>query len=103
MKIQSQIETKITQQLQPEYLQISNESHLHNVPAGSEYHFNLTIVSSQFNGKPLIARHRMVNTLLAEELQNDIHALTMLTLTPEEWQQRGGSQDSPPCRGGFGQ
>ena len=42
------------------------------------------IVSKKFEGKPLLARHRMVNEILKEELQ-EIHAFTQKTMTPEQW------------------
>jgi BolA protein len=48
----------------------------------------------------LIKRHRMVNSTLQQEMQQ-IHALALHTLTPEEWQARAGKvADSPQCRGG---
>lgn len=101
MTTQSIIENKIKSSLCPAYLEVENESHRHNVPAGSESHFKVTVVSDQFEGKTLIARHRILNQLLAEELAGSIHALALHTLTPEEWQQKGGqAPKSPPCLGG---
>ncbi|XP_030579105.1 bolA-like protein 2 [Archocentrus centrarchus] len=47
--------------------------------------FKVLVVSSQFEGKPLLQRHRMVNTCLAEELK-EIHAFEQKTLTPEQWE-----------------
>ena len=38
-----------------------------------------------FAGKAPLARHRLVNALFAQELQHDIHALALTTMTPEEW------------------
>ncbi|MEQ2268045.1 BolA-like protein 2, partial [Xenotaenia resolanae] len=46
--------------------------------------FKVLVVSPQFEGKPLLQRHRMVNTCLAEELK-EIHAFEQKTLTPEQW------------------
>ena len=46
--------------------------------------FEAVIVSSQFEGKPLLARHRLVNECLAEEFPV-IHAFTQKTYTPEQW------------------
>ena len=95
------INDKIVDQFQPIYLDVINESDNHNVPAGSESHFKLVIVSDAFLDKTLIQRHRAVNTLLADQLAGQIHALSMHTHTPNEWQERGGSvPDSPPCHGG---
>ena len=100
MPIQDIIETKLSDQFDTAYLQVENESHMHNVAPGSESHFKVTIVSDRFRDLMLIKRHRMVNQVLADELQQ-IHALALHTLTPEEWQSRGGAvADSPKCRGG---
>ncbi|XP_042337817.1 bolA-like protein 2 [Plectropomus leopardus] len=46
--------------------------------------FKVLVVSSQFEGKPLLQRHRMVNNCLAKELEQ-IHAIEQKTLTPEQW------------------
>ncbi len=51
--------------------------------------------------KPLGRRHQAVNAVLAKELKEDIHALSMETLTGAEWQARGGqTMASPQCLGG---
>ncbi|MCL4152739.1 UNVERIFIED_CONTAM: hypothetical protein GTU68_057786 [Idotea baltica] len=101
MKIQTAIEEKINASLTPTYLEVLNESNNHNVPAGSESHFKVTIVSDEFDGKMLIARHRMINKLLADELAGDIHALSIHSFTPIEWVEKSEkSRQSPPCLGG---
>jgi BolA protein len=100
MSVQGTIEEKL-RALHPEHLEVLNESHMHNVPEGSESHFKVTLVSSDFLGKTLVARHRMINQLLNEELAGSVHALSLNTLTPEEWIQKGGEiRQSPPCLGG---
>lgn len=101
MKVASEINDIIVQGLTPTRLDVINESHMHNVPPGSESHFKLVIVSDQFDGKTLIARHRSVNALLADILKDQIHALSMHTYTTAEWAERGGEvPESPPCMGG---
>jgi BolA protein len=101
MSTQHTIEQKITRALNPLHLEVLNESHMHNVPPGSESHFKVTVVSEKFDGRMLVNRHRMVNEALAEELKGEIHALAMHTMTPEEWfEAGGGSADSPQCLGG---
>ncbi len=101
MTIQANIEEKITQALKPDYLEVANESHMHNVPPGSESHFKVTVVTSEFDNKMLVARHRMLNQLLKEELSGPVHALSLHTLTPTEWQEKNGEiRKSPPCLGG---
>ena len=100
MRIKETIESKL-QILQPEFLEVINESHNHNVPPGSEFHFKVVVVSETFQGKMLVARHRMINDILADELAQSIHALVLHTMTMEEWLKKGGkSSVSPPCLGG---
>ena len=101
MSIKNSIESKL-QSLQPQFLEVTNESHKHNVPRGSESHFKITIVSKEFQGKMLLARHRVVNSILADELAHSIHALTLNPMTIEEWIETGGSvHNPPPCLGGL--
>jgi acid stress-induced BolA-like protein IbaG/YrbA len=52
---------------------------------GDGQHFFATIVSDAFEGKRLIARHQLVYAALGERMRAEIHALSMKTLTPEEW------------------
>lgn len=100
--VQREIERKLEENLNPIHLEIHNESHLHSVPPGSEYHFKVIIVSDSFASHKPLARHRTVNKLLAEELDNGVHALTISTFTQNEWAERGGVvATSPKCRGGM--
>lgn len=101
MKIATEINDIVVTALSPVRLDVVNESHMHNVPKGSESHFKLVIVSDEFDGKSLVARHRVVNKLLSDQLAGPIHALSMHTYTPAEWEARGGQvPESPPCQGG---
>lgn len=100
MSMQTIIEKKLAGEFETEFLRVENESHMHNVAPGAESHFKVTIVSDAFEELMLIKRHRMVNHALREEMQQ-IHALALHTLTPLEWQLRGGEvAASPKCRGG---
>ena len=100
MSMQTTIEHKLAHEFDVDYLQVENESYMHNVAPGSESHFKVTIVSNSFDDQMLIKRHRMVNSALQQEIQQ-IHALALHTLTPQEWQARAGNvADSPKCRGG---
>lgn len=101
MTLQQIIEEKVTKSLAPSYLEVINESHMHNVPPGSESHFKLVVVSENFRDKSRIQRHQAVNGILAEELNGAIHALSMTVHTDEEWTQREGrTLESPLCHGG---
>ena len=100
MSVQTLIESKIESALQPSVLEVENESHMHSGPA-AESHYRLVVVSEDFTGKKLLARHRIINKLLADELSGGVHALAMHTFTPEEWADRGETASpSPACRGG---
>jgi BolA protein len=100
MNMQQTITSKLEQALSPQHLEIINESHMHNVPDGSESHFKVIIVSDVFKDKMLVARHRLVNKALEQELKGAIHALALHTLTMEEWFEKGKVAESPPCEGG---
>jgi len=105
MNIQDTITKKLNDAFSPEHLEVVNESHMHNVPEGSESHFKVTIVCDDFNGKMLVARHRLVNKVLQDELSKErseggIHALALHTMTMEEWFKKGRAPDSPECLGG---
>ncbi|XP_076828824.1 bolA-like protein 2 [Brachyhypopomus gauderio] len=49
--------------------------------------FKVLVVSPEFEGKPLLQRHRLVNSCLADELK-EIHAFEQKTLTPEQWEKQ---------------
>lgn len=71
----------------PTELLIKDQSHLHAGHEGAKDgkgHFDVTIVSSEFDGKSRIERHRMVYDALGTLVQTDIHALRIKALTPSE-------------------
>lgn len=98
--MQQTITKKLDEAFSPEHLEVTNESHMHNVPEGSESHFKVVIVSDQFKDKLPLARHRLVNKTLEAELSGGIHALALHTLTMEEWFEKGQAPESPLCEGG---
>jgi len=98
MNKQETITEKLNQAFSPEHLDVINESHMHSGP-NTESHFKVVIVSDEFKEKMLIARHRLVNKALEDDLK-DIHALALHTMTMEEWFKKGGAPESPPCAGG---
>lgn len=99
MKIQTSIQQKLSAGLSPTHLEVLNESHGHNVPAGSETHFKVVAVTELFQGESAVKRHRRVYGILADELQNGVHALSLHLYTPEEWS-AASVPNSPPCLGG---
>jgi acid stress-induced BolA-like protein IbaG/YrbA len=54
---------------------------------GDGQHFEATIVSAAFAGKRPIARHQLVYAVLGDRMRQEIHALSMKTMTPEEYAQ----------------
>ncbi len=101
MSQQEIIIRKLSERFDLAHLDVVNESGGHNVPPGSETHFKVVLVSDEFAGQRLLARHRSVNEALTAELAGGVHALAVHTYTPEEWGERFGDAPlSPPCLGG---
>jgi BolA protein len=74
--------------LAPAHLEIADDSALHAGHAGARSgggHYQLTIVSEQFAGKPTLARHRMIYERLADMMHTEIHALSIKAVTPDEF------------------
>ena len=96
------IEKKLLDAFQPLHMDVINESNNHNVPPGSESHFKVVIVAKAFENERLIKRHRLVNSVLSQELSEKIHALALHTYTEKEWQDKyaDNTPNSPNCLGG---
>ena len=75
---EAELQEKLSKALETEHIEVKDESD------GCGGKFNCIIVSKQFEGKGLLARHRLVNSILEEELKT-IHAFSQKTLTPEQW------------------
>ena len=83
--------------LQPTYLDVEDESHMHS--RGLETHYKAVIVSAQFEGRRALQRHQAVYAALGG-LMPQIHALALHTHTPAEWDADASVPESPRCRGG---
>ncbi|MBP4048617.1 BolA family transcriptional regulator [Chromobacterium violaceum] len=73
--------------LEPEHLDIQDDSALHAGHAGAKSgggHYTLTIVSARFSGLNRVARHRLIYQTLGEMMSGRVHALAIRALTPEE-------------------
>ena len=82
------IEDRLREQLTPIHLEIHDDSAKHAGHRGATSaggHYRLVIVSAKFEGKALIDRHRLVNDALRDLFGPRVHALSMRTLTPEQW------------------
>jgi BolA protein len=88
MSVEATIREKLVEALHPVRLDIVNESHLHaghgSAPDTGESHFRVLVVSPLFAGKSRLARQRLVNEALAEELKTRIHALAISAYAPGE-------------------
>ncbi|KAF2132184.1 bola-like protein [Dothidotthia symphoricarpi CBS 119687] len=90
------LRTKITEALKPTTLEIHNDSHKHahhqamQGQTSRETHFRVFVTSDAFKGKMQLARHRMINSLMKDEMAKEggIHALQLTTRTPEEEESR---------------
>lgn len=77
---------ELLQTLQPQHIEIIDDSALHAGHAGAREggHYRLSIVSEQFAGKKTMERHRMVYAALASLMQSGIHALNISAKAPRE-------------------
>ncbi len=99
--VEAELGTRLHERFEPNHLEVLNESHQHSVPANSETHFKVVIVSAQFEPMSRVARHRAIHEAVGSLLSEGIHALSIQAHTPAQWQARGGAvAPSPACRGG---
>lgn len=66
------------------------EDALVKVMSADNTHFEALVVTEEFTGKRSLARHQMVYQCLGALVGNEIHALSIKALTPEEWRAAGG-------------
>ena len=87
-QLQDRIEAKLREKLAPTQLKVTDDSHLHAGHAGArpggESHFTVEIVSERFAGLTRVARHRLINETLAEELAGPVHALAIKAFAPQD-------------------
>ena len=82
------IESRLREALDALHVDVVDESHLHVGHAGAAGgggHFRVTIVSPRFEGLSTVEAQRLVYQVLAKEMESEIHALAMKTLTPDQW------------------
>ena len=81
------IRQRLSVHLDPESVEIEDQSHLHAGHAGAASgggHFEVVVVAQNFSGLNMLARHRLVYDALGEAMRNEIHALSIKAYTPEE-------------------
>ena len=97
--IKNQIEELLSQKLNPSILRVEDESWQHGGGSQAQSHYKVIVVSDQFVGQKLLARHRIVQSVLSD-IVSRIRALSLHTLTPDEWQKaesEGTGFRSPGC------
>ena len=85
----SEIERRLRKHLNPVVLELVDDSAKHVGHRGATSgggHYRLVVVSSKFADKTSIERHRMVHEILGDLFDGEIHALSMRTLTPDQWE-----------------
>ncbi len=89
---QTRMRDKLIAAFQPIHLEIKDDSKKHAGHAGAdpkgETHFIVHIVSDRFQGLNAVARHRVIYAALADEMKERVHALSLVTLTPSEYNLR---------------
>lgn len=79
-KRKDRILQKINDQINVDFLDVIDESHLHagHLDFGDETHFKIRIKSDDFNGKTLVEIHRIINHILKDEFsKSGLHALSI--------------------------
>ena len=75
------IAQKLKDAFSPQHIEVEDVSHHHAGHAGwresGGTHFTVTIKAASFAGKSRVQQHRLVNSILADELAGDIHALEL--------------------------
>lgn len=92
MSVKEQIIARLTDGLAPTSLQVIDDSAKHaghqfhpgGVEPRGETHFTVKVVAEAFSGKTRLARHRMINDLLAQQLAEGVHALAIEAKAPGE-------------------
>ena len=65
------------------------------VQSDDNTHYGALVVAAEFDGKRLLTRHQLVYKTLGALVGNEIHALSITALTPDEWRQQSGETSSP--------
>lgn len=88
MAIEKEIKNRLSKSLDLAHFELKDFTgrHLNHKLHEGGFHLESIIVSKSFINKSLINRHRMVYDALGNLMQHEIHALSMKTLTPEEWE-----------------
>jgi len=89
MEIKKEIKKRLEEKLDLIHFEIKDFTgrHLNHKLHEGGFHLETTIVSDDFTDKTLIERHRLVYDAMGELMKHEIHALSMKTLTRDEWEE----------------
>lgn len=82
--VKSHIEQLLLEKIEPVLLDVVDESWQHGGGPDAQSHYKIIVVSNQFEGQKLLARHRTIQAALADIISR-VRAISLHTLTPEEW------------------
>jgi BolA protein len=91
MAIELLIEEKLINAFSPLHIDITKEKLLFDFPNPEQFHFNVVMISTIFEGLRIKQRHKAINSILAKELIENISVLTLHTYTEKEWLYRFSS------------
>ncbi|MBE76548.1 MAG: BolA family transcriptional regulator [Candidatus Marinimicrobia bacterium] len=90
MDISNKIEQKLNNNLDLLHFEVKDFTgrHLNHEQHDGGFHLEAVIVSEDFINKSLIERHKIIYAALGDLLKHEIHAFSMKTLTPDEWENK---------------
>ena len=89
MEIEKEIKNRLSKMMDLAHFEIKDFTgrHLNHELHEGGFHLETVIVSDAFNEKTLVERHKMVYEAMGSLMKHEIHALSMKTLTPKEWEE----------------
>ena len=92
MSVQQTIENLLKEQLSPLHLEVINESasHAGHAHGATDSHFRVVVASPEFEGLRQVARHKKIYSVLAELMDNPVHALAINSFSSDEWLTKQG-------------
>lgn len=85
LQVQAVIEDKLMSAFNLLHQEVTNESQVHNFEPNEQNYFKVVLVSNDFSGLRVSARHRLVRAVLSDELAEQIFGLALHTYTENEW------------------
>ena len=98
MTRQERILATLTEKFEPQKIEVVDFSHQHSAGADAQSHIEVYIIADAFNGLNLVKKHRLIYSVLQNEMQSGLHALKLQVFGTAEAAQ---VQTEPPrCKGG---